>query len=114
MLPEVNTTNNAFKVFQSSVAGSMHETEQKRKKKEPTRLKNIKGTKNKDQYSSTTKNNQEKDEIEVQDVLSKQERKKRQKQTRHSNKNYAASAYQNQSNLAKKMNETKAEPFAEI
>lgn len=114
MLPEINTTNPVFKVFHSSVVGSMQEAERKRQKKEPTRLKNIKETKNKDKYSSTLKDNSEEDQTAVKDTLSKQEKRKRQKQARHASVSYAASAYQKQDTLNKKMQEPKTQPIAEI
>lgn len=114
MLPEINATNPAFKIFHSSVVGSMQEAERKRKKKEPTRLKKVSETKNQDKYSSTTKDNLDKDDIEVKESLSKQESQKRKKRSRHTNKQYATSAYEEQDSLTQKMEETKAKPMAEI
>ncbi len=112
MLPEINITNPSFKVFQSSVVGSMQEAERKRKKKEPTRLKNVKHTQNKDKYSSTSKDTVEKERPVEQ--IPKEQKKKRQKQTRHANMHYAASAYKKQRNLNKKIDEKKAKPIVEI
>lgn len=114
MLPEVNTTNPAFKVFQSSVVGSMQEAELKRKKKEPTRLKSVKQTKNKDQYSSTARDSVEKDETGLLEELSKEEKRKRQKLARHSNVHYAATAYKKQGNLSKRMKNKTIKPIVEI
>jgi len=113
MLPEVNTTNPNFKIFQSSVVGSLQEAERKRQKKEPSRLKNVKKTKNKDQYSSTSKDTIEKDETAIEPVT-KKEKRQQQKQTRHASMHYAASAYNKQGNLNKRMKLKKSMPIAEI
>ncbi len=113
MLPEVNTTNPNFETFQSSVVGSMQESERIRKKKEPSRIKNVKQTKNKDQYSSTSKDTLEKDDTAIEPVT-KKEKRQQQKQTRHANMHYAASAYNKQGNLNKRMKSKKSAPIAEI
>ena len=115
MLPEVNTSNPNFQVFQSSVVGSMQEAEARRKKKEPTRLKKIKETQNKDEYSSTAKDSIEKDEEGFVEPLSKEEKKKRQKQAgTHANNQYAKSAYNNQQNLEESIEEKHIKPIVEI
>ena len=116
MLPEVNTSNPNFQVFQSSVVGSMQEAEARRKEKEPTRLKKIKETKNKDEYSSTTKDSVEKkEEKEFVEPLSEEEKKKRQRHAaNHANNQYAQSAYDNQQNLEESMEEKHTKPMIEI
>ncbi|MBN2279702.1 MAG: hypothetical protein JXQ65_03900 [Candidatus Marinimicrobia bacterium] len=114
MLPEVNTSNPSFQVFQSSVVGSIQEAEAKRKQKEPTRLQNVKEAKNKDEYSSTTRDPVEKDE-EPLETLSEEDKKKRKKQAALSaNNNYAQHAYSNQQNLEQATEDKTTKPIAEI
>ena len=96
MLPEVNTTNPNFKIFQSSVVGSMQEAEHKRKKKEDTRLKNVKELKNKDQYSSTAHDENEQERLEVEDSLDKLKKKNKDKNAKFK---YVKKAYLAQSTL---------------
>jgi len=115
MLPEVNTTNPNFQVFKSSVVGSMQEAEARRKEKEPSRLKKVKETKNKDEYSSTSKDTVDKENEDYVEPLTEEEKKKRQKHAaNHANNKYAASAYDNQQHIDEVMEDKHVKPIVEI
>lgn len=94
MLPEINISNTTFKIFQSSVVGSMQEAELKRKKEKDTRLKNVKQTEDKDQYSGDLKDVPEDEKVFAKDDPDTKDEKSKKKRVSFSSKKYAANAYE--------------------